>query len=62
MYQAKDRRKNTFQFYSNNLDGISTWKMKLENWLRRALEQNQMALHYQPQFDLRTRKIVGIEA
>ena len=62
MYQAKDRGKNTFQFYSNNLDGISTWKMKLENWLRRALEQNQMALHYQPQFDLRTGKIVGVEA
>jgi diguanylate cyclase (GGDEF)-like protein/PAS domain S-box-containing protein len=62
MYQAKDRGKNTYQFYSNNLDGISTWKMKLENWLRRALEQEQMTLHYQPQFDLRTGQIVGVEA
>jgi diguanylate cyclase (GGDEF)-like protein/PAS domain S-box-containing protein len=62
MYQAKDRGKNNYQFYSNNLDGISTWKMKLENWLRRAMEQNQMTLHYQPQLDLRTGKVVGVEA
>jgi diguanylate cyclase (GGDEF)-like protein/PAS domain S-box-containing protein len=62
MYQAKENGKNNYQFYSNNLDGISTWKMKLENWLRRALEQKQMTLHYQPQLDLRTGKIVGVEA
>jgi diguanylate cyclase (GGDEF)-like protein/PAS domain S-box-containing protein len=62
MYQAKERGKNNYQFYSNNLDGISTWKMKLENWLRRALEQKQMTLHYQPQIDLPTGKIVGVEA
>lgn len=62
MYQAKERGKNNYQFYSNNLDGISTWKMKLENWLRSAMEQNQMTLHYQPQLDLRTGEIVGVEA
>ncbi|MEH7010175.1 EAL domain-containing protein [Neobacillus niacini] len=62
MYQAKDCGKNNYQFYSNNLDGISTWKMKLENWLRRAMEHNQMTLHYQPQLDLGTGKIVGVEA
>jgi diguanylate cyclase (GGDEF)-like protein/PAS domain S-box-containing protein len=62
MYQAKERGKNNYQFYSTNLNGISTWKMKLENWLRRAMEQNQMTLHYQPQVDLRTGKIVGVEA
>lgn len=62
MYQAKERGKNNYQFYSTNLDGISTWKMKLENWLRRAMEQKQMTLHYQPQLDLRTGEIVGVEA
>ncbi|WHY01528.1 GGDEF and EAL domain-containing protein [Neobacillus sp. DY30] len=62
MYQAKERGKNNYQFYSNNLYGISTWKMKLENWLRRAMEQNQMTLHYQPQIDLNSGKIVGVEA
>jgi len=62
MYQAKEHGKNNYQFYSNNLAGIATWKMKLENWLRRAMEQKQMTLRYQPQLDLRTGKIVGVEA
>lgn len=62
MYQAKEYGKNNFQFYTNNLEGISTRKMKLENWLRRALEQDQITLHYQPQLDLHTGKIVGVEA
>jgi diguanylate cyclase (GGDEF)-like protein/PAS domain S-box-containing protein len=62
MYQAKDHGKNNYQFYSIISGGISTWKMKLENWLRRAIEQNQMTLHYQPQFDLVTGNIVGVEA
>ncbi|WP_045517037.1 sensor domain-containing protein [Neobacillus niacini] len=62
MYQAKDCGKNNYQFYSIISGGISTWKMKLENWLRRAMEHNQMTLHYQPQLDLGTGKIVGVEA
>jgi diguanylate cyclase (GGDEF)-like protein/PAS domain S-box-containing protein len=62
MYQAKERGKNNFQFYSNNLGGITTWKMKVENGLRRALEQNQLMLYYQPQLDLLTGEIVGVEA
>lgn len=62
MYQAKELGKNNYQYYTNNLDGISTWKMKVENWLRRAMEQNQMTLHYQPQIDLVTGEIVGVEA
>ncbi len=41
---------------------IQRWKMKVENWLRRAMEQDQLALYYQPQMDLLTGKIVGVEA
>lgn len=62
MYEAKERGKNNFQFYWKNLNGNSTQKMEMENRLRRALEQNQMMLHYQPQLDLVTGKIVGVEA
>jgi diguanylate cyclase (GGDEF)-like protein/PAS domain S-box-containing protein len=62
MYEAKERGKNNFQFYSKNLYGISTRKMEMENRLRKALEQNQLMLHYQPQLDLVTGKIVGVEA
>ncbi|MEW9050835.1 MAG: EAL domain-containing protein [Neobacillus sp.] len=62
MYAAKERGKNNFQFYSNHLDGISNRKMELDNLLRRALERNQLMLHYQPQFELDTGQIVGVEA
>lgn len=62
MYQAKERGKNNFRFYSSNLNGISVRKMELENGLRKALEQNQLMLHYQPQLSLTTGELVGIEA
>ncbi|PFO09023.1 GGDEF domain-containing protein [Bacillus sp. AFS076308] len=62
MYQAKERGKNNFQFYSSNLNGISVRKMELENGLRKALENHQFILHYQPQLSLSTGELVGMEA
>ncbi|PLS03222.1 bifunctional diguanylate cyclase/phosphodiesterase [Neobacillus cucumis] len=62
MYQAKERGKNNFQFYSSNLNGISVRKMELENGLRKALDHKQFTLHYQPQVSLETGELVGIEA
>lgn len=62
MYLAKERGKNNFQFYTDKLNGLSSRKMELENGLRKALEQDQLVLHYQPQVDLATGEMVGIEA
>ncbi|WP_226086973.1 GGDEF and EAL domain-containing protein [Mesobacillus sp. S13] len=62
MYLAKDRGKNNYQFYTNQLHGLSSRKMELENGLRKALEQNQLTLHYQPQVNLETGEIIGVEA
>ncbi|MGA9227377.1 MAG: EAL domain-containing protein, partial [Mesobacillus sp.] len=62
MYLAKERGKNNFQFYTNQLHGLSSRKMELENGLRKALEQDQLMLHYQPQVNLETGKIIGVEA
>ncbi|MGG5252360.1 EAL domain-containing protein [Neobacillus sp. SM06] len=62
MYFAKEKGKNNFQFYSKKLDRISKRKIEMENGLRRALEKNELLLHYQPQIDLSTGRLVGIEA
>jgi diguanylate cyclase (GGDEF)-like protein/PAS domain S-box-containing protein len=62
MYVAKERGKNNFQFYSSKHSGLSFRKMELENGLRKAIEQNQLLLYYQPQVEIATGKIVGIEA
>lgn len=62
MYLAKERGKNNFQFYTDQLHGLSSRKMELENGLRKALEQDQLMLNYQPQVNLETGKIIGVEA
>ena len=62
MYLAKERGKNNFQFYTSKLQELASRKMELENGLRKALEQEQLWLYYQPQVDLETEEIVGIEA
>ncbi len=62
MYLAKEEGKNTFQFYSRNIEKRSLERLALETNLRRALEQEQFSLHYQAKLDLDTGKITGVEA
>ncbi|MDI4649861.1 putative bifunctional diguanylate cyclase/phosphodiesterase [Cohnella hashimotonis] len=62
MYLAKESGKNSFRFYNTELHAIMARKMKLEHELRRAIERNQFKLHYQPKVELRTKRIIGMEA
>jgi len=62
MYSAKLKGKNTFETFMPEMDQIAQRRLALENSLRRALERNELVLHYQPQIDLRSRKVVGAEA
>lgn len=62
MYRAKDLGRDTFQFYKTEMTASIHERLALESWLRRALERQELLLHYQPQLDLRTNKIFGAEA
>jgi diguanylate cyclase (GGDEF)-like protein/PAS domain S-box-containing protein len=61
MYHAKSQMKNNYQFYKQSMNEAAFQKLSLENNLRRALERNEFLLYYQPQIDLTTGKIVGME-
>ncbi|HJU70643.1 MAG TPA: EAL domain-containing protein [Paucimonas sp.] len=62
MYRAKESGKNTFQFYSAQMDAHSAKLLALESGLRRAIERDELTLHYQPRVDARTGRITGAEA
>lgn len=62
MYRAKESGKNAFHFYAAENNQHSVELLALESSLRRAVERNELRLHYQPKIDLRTNEIVGAEA
>ncbi|SCZ62150.1 PAS domain S-box-containing protein/diguanylate cyclase (GGDEF) domain-containing protein [Thiohalomonas denitrificans] len=62
MYQAKEMGRNNFQFFTAELNSRLLQRMGLESGLRRAIEREELTLHYQPQLDLHTGAVVGVEA
>lgn len=62
MYLAKQGGRDTFHWYDSESDSRSARGAGLENELRAAIESSELHLVYQPQFDLDSGKIVGLEA
>jgi len=62
MRQAKERGGNNFKYYSSTKDTRTIASLTLENDLRRAIEREELLLHYQPQVDIATGRVVGMEA
>jgi diguanylate cyclase (GGDEF)-like protein/PAS domain S-box-containing protein len=62
MYHAKESGRNNFQFFTANMNAEASERLALEGDLRRALQQNELLLHYQPQLDNNSGKIIGMEA
>lgn len=62
MYRAKEKGKNTFEFYSAAMNVHAFERLALESGLRRGLERNEFILHYQPKIELGTGRVLGTEA
>ena len=62
MYHAKKLGRNNFQFYSMEMNAEAAERLVMETALRRAVENNELFLHYQAQYDLDSGQMVGAEA
>ncbi|WP_447927391.1 sensor domain-containing protein [Vreelandella sp. EE27] len=62
MYKAKRRGRNTYQWYTDELNRKVSERVNLRHALQKAIEQEQFELHYQPQIDSVTGQVVGVEA
>ena len=62
MYLAKDRGRNNAQFYMAELGQAAALQFELEAELRLALARDELMLHYQPRFDVRSGVMLGMEA
>lgn len=62
MYSAKSAGRGNFQFFIAEMNEHAIERLKLESGIRRAIEAEEFLLHYQPQFDGPSRRLVGVEA
>lgn len=62
MYRAKERGRNTYAFFTSEITDSVHERLAIEIGLRQALARDELLLHYQPQFEAATRRLVGVEA
>ncbi|MCR8643797.1 EAL domain-containing protein [Paenibacillus sp. N1-5-1-14] len=62
MYEVKEQGRNNFRFYTPEMNEAVSRKMQLEIGLRKGLERGEFEIYYQPQIDVRSGKLVGVEA
>jgi diguanylate cyclase (GGDEF)-like protein/PAS domain S-box-containing protein len=62
MYQAKESGRNTYRFFTAQMNVDASEHLMLRNGLARAIERSEFVLHYQPQLDLQSGRVLGAEA
>ena len=62
MYRAKDEGRDNFQFYSSDMTTQAFERVVMENSLRSAISQEQFIVYFQPQYEITTQTIIGMEA
>lgn len=61
MYHAKNKGKNAYEVFHEEMAHRASKRLALEANLRKALQNNELSLHYQPQIDVRTGRMCGME-
>jgi diguanylate cyclase (GGDEF)-like protein len=62
MYQAKDAGRNTIRYFTSDLNFLLARRLEIESKLRKAIDNEEFFLRYQPQVDIATGRISGMEA
>ncbi len=62
MFRAKERGRNTYEFYTPELTRITSERLRLESDLRRAIERDELVVYYQPQVSILEGGVIGAEA
>ena len=62
MFQAKERGRNNYQFYTADMNARVLERLSIDIALRKALERDEFQLYYQPQLDIESGQVVGMEA
>lgn len=62
MYQSKDAGRNTYRFFTEQMNVDAVEHLQIRNNLRKGLKRGEFVLHYQPQIDLGTNAVIGAEA
>lgn len=62
LYAAKELGRNRYAFYSQRLTELAEYRLKVEQYLREAIENEELSLVYQPQVDIVSGKVTGVEA
>lgn len=62
MYKVKEEGKNNYRFYDCSLNPNAEERMEIRNSLRHAIDRNELVIHYQPQIEVSTGRILGLEA
>ena len=62
MYRAKSQGRNTFQFFTAEMNELANERLTMEQSLRRAIDRGELLLHYQPRLDVATGRVEAVEA
>ncbi len=62
MYKSKNEGRNTYRFFTSDIGSQASYYMEMETHLRRVIARGELSVHYQPQIDIASNKMVGAEA